>query len=87
MITNLIYFQAFVIGTCIGSFLNVIIYRFPNDLSIIKPSLKVGYVPQVLNVDRSLPLTAERFLSLVTNRNDRGALKAKQILGSEDYFS
>ena len=37
MINNIIYFQAFVIGTCIGSFLNVIIYRFPNDLSIIKP--------------------------------------------------
>ena len=37
MITYIIYFQAFVIGTCIGSFLNVIIYRFPNDLSIIIP--------------------------------------------------
>lgn len=37
MINNLIYFQAFVIGTCIGSFLNVIIYRFPNNLSIISP--------------------------------------------------
>ncbi len=31
------YFQAFVIGACIGSFLNVIVYRFPNNLSIIKP--------------------------------------------------
>ena len=37
MINNIIYLKAFVIGTCIGSFLNVIIYRFPNDLSIIKP--------------------------------------------------
>jgi len=31
------YFQSFVIGSCIGSFLNVVIYRLPNDLSIIKP--------------------------------------------------
>ncbi len=37
MINNIIYLQAFVIGTCIGSFLNVVIYRFPNNLSIIKP--------------------------------------------------
>mgnify|MGYP001807229034 CR=1 FL=1 len=37
MITNINYFQSFVIGTCIGSFLNVIIYRFPNNLSIISP--------------------------------------------------
>ena len=37
MLTILNYFQAFVIGSCVGSFLNVIVYRFPNDLSIIKP--------------------------------------------------
>ena len=54
---------------------------------IMSPSVKVGYVPQVLNVDRSLPLTAERFLSLVNNRNDQGLMRAKQILGSEDFLS
>ena len=37
MLNELIYFQVFIAGLCIGSFLNVIIYRFPNDLSIIKP--------------------------------------------------
>ena len=37
MIDNIIYFQAFVIGSCVGSFLNVVIYRFPNNLSIISP--------------------------------------------------
>ena len=37
MLNTLNYFQAFVIGSCIGSFLNVVVYRFPNDLSIIKP--------------------------------------------------
>ncbi len=34
---ELIYFPVFILGLCIGSFLNVIIYRFPDDLSIIKP--------------------------------------------------
>ena len=31
------YLYAFIIGLCIGSFINVVVYRFPNDLSIIKP--------------------------------------------------
>ena len=37
MLNNIIYLQVFIAGLCIGSFLNVIIYRFPNNLSIIKP--------------------------------------------------
>ena len=37
MISPFNYFQAFVLGTCIGSFLNVIVYRFPQNISIIKP--------------------------------------------------
>ena len=31
------YLYAFIIGSCIGSFINVVVYRFPNDLSIIRP--------------------------------------------------
>ena len=31
------YFYSFIIGLCIGSFINVVIYRFPKNLSIIKP--------------------------------------------------
>ena len=53
----------------------------------IKPNLKIGYVPQVLNIDRSMPLTVERFLKLAKNRNDQGLLKARQVLGSDDLLS
>lgn len=37
--------------------------------------LRIGYVPQKLQVDRSLPLTAQRFLSL-PRRHDRAATDA-----------
>ena len=35
--TTFYYFKAFVIGICIGSFLNVVVYRLPNNFSITKP--------------------------------------------------
>ena len=37
MSTSFNYIYAFIIGSCIGSFINVVVYRLPNNLSIIKP--------------------------------------------------
>ena len=37
MLISFIYLYAFIIGLCVGSFINVVVYRLPNDLSIIKP--------------------------------------------------
>ena len=54
---------------------------------LIKPNLKIGYVPQVLNIDRSLPLTVERFLSLENRTHKREALSAEQVLDSNDLLS
>jgi len=58
MINNIIYLQAFVIGTCIGSFLNVIIYRFPNDLSIIKPRSFCPSCQTQLTLSENIPLVS-----------------------------
>ena len=54
---------------------------------VIKQNLKIGYVPQVLNIDRSLPLTVGRFLKLANKRNDQGFLRALQVLDSDDLLS
>jgi zinc transport system ATP-binding protein len=53
---------------------------------LIRPNLKIGYVPQVLNIDRSLPLTVERFLSLENRRHKREALSAQQFLESNELL-
>ena len=45
------------------------------------PSLKIGYVPQQINIDRTLPLTVERFLSLVKSNDDKSFSKALEHIG------
>ena len=37
MINLINIFESFLIGICIGSFINVVIYRLPNDISFITP--------------------------------------------------
>ncbi len=56
MIITFNHFQSFIIGTCIGSFLNVIIYRFPNNLSIIKPRSFCPNCKKRLTLRENIPL-------------------------------
>jgi zinc transport system ATP-binding protein len=48
-----------------------------------KPGLRIGYVPQKLHIDPTLPLTVRRFLSLPTRVSDAVAQKALQDAGAE----
>ena len=48
--------QFFTIGICIGSFLNVIVYRFQNDLSIIKPRSFCPKCKNKLTIRENIPL-------------------------------
>ena len=52
----------------------------------ISPNLKIGYVPQVLNIDRSLPLTVERFLRLENKRDNKGYFNYQKVLGSDELL-
>lgn len=47
-----------------------------------KPQLRIGYMPQKLSVDATLPLTVERFLRLVPGIHRRDALEALHQVGA-----
>ena len=49
------------------------------------PGLRIGYVPQRLHLDATLPLTVERFLQLGTPGNGRDARKALAEIGLQDF--
>ncbi|MBU2934720.1 MULTISPECIES: ATP-binding cassette domain-containing protein [Pacificibacter] len=48
------------------------------------PNLRIGYVPQKLHIDPTLPLTVRRFLSLPRRVNDAVAEKALNDAGAGD---
>ena len=53
---------------------------------ILKPNLKIGYVPQQLNIDGSLPLTVSRFLQIAQNNNEKSLKQALEMVGIEDIL-
>ena len=58
MLGSLSYFQFFIIGVCIGSFLNVIIYRFQKNFSIIRPRSFCPRCKKKLTWRENIPLVS-----------------------------
>jgi len=52
----------------------------------LKDNLKIGYVPQRLNFDSSLPMTVERFMHLSNNINKKECFSALEKAGAPDIF-
>lgn len=52
----------FLVGLCIGSFLNVCIYRIPEDISIVAPRSRCGSCETVLKPLDLIPLLSYAFL-------------------------
>jgi len=50
----------------------------------MRPGLKIGYVPQRLNIDRTLPITVERFLKLANKLEKTSDSNASIIAGTEE---
>ena len=55
------YFQIFLFGICIGSFLNVVVYRLQNDLSIITPRSFCPKCKKKLTIRENIPLISYLF--------------------------
>ena len=64
-------------------------------LGLIKPTsgkitldrnLRIGYMPQSLNVEFLMPLTVQRFLLLAPRANSKKAQAVAETLGIKDYF-
>ena len=51
-----------------------------------KDDLKIGYVPQKINLVRSIPLTVERFLKLDENHNRTDLINALKETGAENLL-
>ena len=47
----------------------------------LKPKLKIGYIPQRLNFDSTLPLTVERFMHLTEKVNKKNCTAALKTAG------
>jgi zinc transport system ATP-binding protein len=47
----------------------------------LKKNLRIGYIPQRLNIDHTLPMTVQRFLNLTERLNEKGCLKALNSAG------
>jgi len=52
------------------------IQRLSSGRVMRKPGLRLGYVPQRLAIDKTLPMTARRFMSLPKRCSDAGAASA-----------
>ncbi len=53
----------------------------------LKPGLKIGYVPQRLHIDQTLPITVERFLRLTDRVPRRKCKEALEAAGVPDLLS
>ena len=52
----------------------------------VKPNHRIGYVPQQLKIDQTLPITVERFLKLANTNFDKSQNKIELLLGSKDLM-
>jgi zinc transport system ATP-binding protein len=53
---------------------------------VVKPGLRIGYVPQSVNLDQSLPVSVKRFLELRTPARNEEAVEALEHVGARQLL-
>ncbi|WP_170763544.1 metal ABC transporter ATP-binding protein [Ruegeria lacuscaerulensis] len=53
---------------------------------LLKPGLKIGYVPQKLHIDPTLPITVERFMRLTNRVSRKSCAGALESAGAHDLL-
>lgn len=53
----------------------------------VKPGLKIGYVPQRLHIDQTLPITVARFMRLTDRVSDADCMTALEAAGVPDLLT
>ena len=56
--------------------------KYDSGSLIIKNNLRIGYIPQRLNIDHTLPMTVQRFLNLTHRLTKDECLKALSAAGA-----
>jgi leader peptidase (prepilin peptidase)/N-methyltransferase len=62
MIDWLLLAYAFLVGACVGSFLNVCIYRWPAELSVLRPRSRCGSCGEPVRWYDNIPIASWLFL-------------------------
>ncbi|MDX1744251.1 MAG: metal ABC transporter ATP-binding protein [Ruegeria sp.] len=53
----------------------------------LKPGLKIGYVPQKLHIDQTLPISVERFMRLTSRVSRKSCIEALETAGVPDLLT
>ena len=59
---NLFVWLGLFVGACLGSFLNVVVYRAPRDLSVIRPASRCPHCSARIPWSQNLPILGWLFL-------------------------
>ena len=59
---NLFVWLGLFVGACLGSFLNVVVYRAPRDLSVIRPASRCPHCTARIPWSQNLPILGWLFL-------------------------